>query len=336
MPQLSYSQNAIIAQPGMVFDGDVFDQKRISRICSAVCPFGSLVEMDANGLAQPVQDATTLSGTVTLTNASASITFSTAQTLAAGQAVIFSDQPSVVYYLAAAVAASTAGTLTVLYSGTGGAGKLTSTGFSTANLLGVTIFDPMGEEEDYTPWSVPVTLAGTVTVTNASASVTFSTAQTLKAGTFLVFSAQPGVPYVVLTTTSASTTATLTVAFSGTGGAGGTTTSNGGGSTCPGYKIGRAIPILRAGRIWGLGDATGTTPLYGPINVHHSSTGANPQGVFTYSAVSLTVGNEIDVATGVTLLQPGGMVGFTAGVAPTTSVDPFGNSFSVYPIEVRL
>ena len=329
MPQLSYSQNAIIAQPGMVMDGDVFSQDRVSRICSQVIPFGSLCEMDANGNCQLVQDATTLSGTVTVTNGSASATFSTAQTIAAGTALIFNDQPSVVYYAAAAVAASTALTLTVLYSGTGGAGKLTSLLFNPKS-LGIAIFDPLGEEENYVPWTVPTTLAGTVTVTNNSTTVTFSTAQTLAQGAMLVFSAQGGVPYFVQTATSASTTATLSVAYSGTTSSTGTTSLQGGGSTCPGYKIGRSVPLLRKGRIWALSDGGGTIVSYGAVNVWHSST-TGLQGVFTFSAPALTVGSEISAAPGITVYQPN-----TGANQPSSVTDSFGNTFFMTPVEINI
>jgi hypothetical protein len=59
-----------------------------------------------------------LTGTVTLTNGSASITFSVAQTLAAGTALMFSAQPGVIYQLAASITAATAATLTSVYTGT--------------------------------------------------------------------------------------------------------------------------------------------------------------------------------------------------------------------------
>jgi len=338
MPQLSYSQNAIIAQPGMVFDGDIFYQDRVSRIASQVLPFGALVEFDSNGNAQLVQDATTLAGTVTVANGSAAITFSTAQTLSAGTLIYFSDQPSVTYQLAANVAAATSGTLTVLYSGTGGSGKTASIPFSPAS-IGVVIFDPMGEEENYTPWSVPVTLAGTVSTTNGSTAITFSTAQTLTAGTMLIFSggtysvgvSQTGVPYFLATSITASTSGTLTLAFGGTA-TGLSVTSQGAGATCPGYKIGRSVPILRHGRIWVLGDGGGTYGTNGgTINVHHSSTGLNPQGVFTFSAASQTSGNEIDVAPGVKLFSPNNGPPATG---PASVTDSFGNVFFIYPVQI--
>lgn len=68
-----------------------------------------------------------LAGTVTLTNGSPSLTFSQNQTLAAGTQFVFSDQPGVPYTLQSAISASTSGTLTTNYTGTGGSGKTTST-----------------------------------------------------------------------------------------------------------------------------------------------------------------------------------------------------------------
>lgn len=65
--------------------------------------------------------------------------------------------------------------------------------------------------------SVPnVALAGTVAVTNASANITFSVAQTLAQGTSIVFASQPGVAYVIQTAITASTTAVLTANYTGT------------------------------------------------------------------------------------------------------------------------
>ena len=330
MPQLGYSQNAIIAQPGMLMDGPDQAYDKVSRICTEVIPFGSLCEMDANGNCQLVQDSTTLAGTVTVTNGSATATFTTAQTLPAGQALTFSDQPGVVYYLAAALVAATAATLTVLYSGTGGSGKLASLPFAPKS-LGVAIFDPMGAEENYVSWSVPLVLAGTVDVTNGSAAITFSTAQTLAAGSIVTFGSQPGVVYFIAVAVAASTAGTLTSNYVGPSNGATTTTSNNGGSTCPGYKAGTSVPLLRRGRIWGLGDGAGTQTLYGPINVHASSTGANAQGVFTFSATSQTVGNEIQVAPGCTVYQPN-----TGGVQPGTVTDPFGNVFANIPLSINL
>lgn len=333
MPQLSYSQDAIIAQPGMPMDGDMFEQGRVSRVCSQIVPFGTLCETDVNGYAVPLQAATTLAGTVTVTAASAAITFTTAQTLPQGQALVFSDQPGVVYYLAAAIAAGTAGTLTQNYSGAGGAAKLASLAPYFPNLLGIAVLNPMAEEEDYVPWSLPVALAGTVTLTNASTALTFSVAQTLAAGQQIVFSDQPGKIYFISAATVASTTAVLTSNYLGTGGAGKTSTVQNGAGQCKGFRAGRVGSFMRQGRIWALGDGAGTVKQYGSINVRHSSTGANAQGVFTFGALSQVVGAEVDVAPGCLIYQPPGQG--SAG-APQSVTDPFGNTFFIYPVEINV
>ena len=52
-------------------------------------------------------------------------------------------------------------------------------------------------------------LSGTVAVTNGNSSITFSVAQTLPAGTAIVFASQPGVYYQIQAAITASTTATL-------------------------------------------------------------------------------------------------------------------------------
>jgi len=67
-----------------------------------------------------------LSGTVTTTNGSTAITFSTNQTLPEGSLLQFSNQPGVTYCLAAAVSSSTSGTLSANYTGTGGSGQTTT------------------------------------------------------------------------------------------------------------------------------------------------------------------------------------------------------------------
>jgi hypothetical protein len=327
MPQLSVTQNAIPAQPGMAFDAEASRRDVVSRVAAVNIPFGVLCELTSTGTAQPVQDATTLSGTVTVTNGSASITFSTAQTLAQGQIVYFSDQPTVPYRMALAVSASTSGTLDRLYSGTGGASKLTSLGFNPA-LIGISIFDPLGVEQNYVSWAVPTVLSGTVSVTNNSTSITFSTNQTLAQGTPIVFTSQPGVQYFLAQAITATTGAQLTTAYTGTTNGSTTTTLPQAGSTNVGWKQGTAVPFMRAGRIWVAGDASGSAVQSGPINVHHSSTGANPQGVFTFlTAPVMTVGNEIDVAPNCTVWNPG--LSYNGQYT-----DPFGNVFSMYVVEI--
>lgn len=347
MPQLIYSQDAVIAMPGMPFDGEIFSQDKVSRICASAIPFGAYCEFDANGNAQLLQDATTLAGTVTLTNASASITFSTAQTLAAGAVLIFSDQPTMTYKLAAAVAASTSGTLDRLYSGTGGAGKLTTLVaggnpvlanqnmvLDETKMIGISVLSPFADEEDYVPWSVATTLAGTVTLTNASPTLTFSQNQTLAAGTQLTFSDQPGVIYFVKTATSASTSATLTTNYTGTGGSGKTTIAQNGNGTAAGYKKGRLGTFMRRGRIWVLGDGAGTALFNGPINVNHSST-TGSQGVFTFTGFTQTAGSEVDVAPGCQIYQPGYPIGSGSALA-SSFTDQMGNTFFIYPVEINL
>lgn len=257
-PQTSYSQTAIAAQPGQPFDAEVSRQDTVSRIASVNIAFGTYCELNSSGLAVPMQDATTLAGTVGVTNGSATATFSTAQTLPQGQALIFASQPGVIYYLAAALAAATAATLTQNYSGTTNASTTTSTGFNP-NAIGIAMGGELSAEEAYVPFAVPASSSG---------------------------------------------------------------------STASGWLKGQSVTFMRRGRIWAAGDATGTSLRYGAINVHHSSDGTHAQGVFTFSAVSPTAGNEIDVAPGVTVWNP--------DLAAATYTDPFGNTFNVYPVEVHL
>lgn len=265
-PQLSYAQNAIIAQPGMPFDGEVFSQDRVSRILSTRIPFGTHCS-DVNGVAVPTQDATT------------------------------------------------------------------GASFKPA-ALGILILSPMQEEEDYAPWSIPAAVSGTVTLTQNSTAITFSAAQSFPAGTTFVFSDSPGVPYFLSKTIAAATAAVLTTPYLGAGGAGKTTVSSGLASVAPGLKAGRVGAFMRKGRIWVAGDGGGTALLTGAaINLVHSSTGANPQGVFTFTAVQTTVGNEIDVAPGCVVWQPNGS-GSTG--ATVSSTDSMGNTFVTYPVEINV
>jgi hypothetical protein len=267
MPQLSYSQNAIAAQPGMAFDLDASSSDSVSRIAAVNIPFGVYCELTSTGLAQPLQDSTT------------------------GAA----------------------------FPG-------------TAGLIGISKFEPFANEQQYVSWQVPAALAGTILVTNASASVTFSTAQTLPAGAELVFASQPGVIYFLQTALAAATAGTLTAVYSGVTAAATTTTQLGAGSTAIGWAKGMVVPFKRRGRIWVAGDATGTALRYGAINVNHSSTAAFAQGVFTFSAVSATAGHEIDIAPSCTVWNPD-LLGGTTGI---TYTDPFGNTFKVYPVEINL
>lgn len=194
--------------------------------------------------------------------------------------------------------------------------------------IGISVFDPLGVEQNYTTWQVPLALAGTVAVTNGSASVTFSTAQTLPAGAEIVFASQPGVPYFLLTALAAGTAGTLTQKYGGTTAGATTTTQLGTGSQASGWLKGMLVPFMRRGRIWTAWDGGGTLVRGGPINLRHSSTGANPQGLFTFTAAQTTVGNEIDIAPNCSVWNPS----LSAGAY----VDPFGNSFNVVPVGISL
>lgn len=171
-------------------------------------------------------------------------------------------------------------------------------------------------------------IAGTVSVTNASPNITFSQAQTILAGTRLTFASQAGVVYILGEDITAGTAGVLDVNYTGTTNASTTASLPGAsygpsligvsvmdvvgaeqgyqtyqvpnagvGSTFVGYPKGRAVPVCRKGRIWTLWDGSTSTPLPfpdGSMNVIHSSTGANPQGVVTTKAPSTTAGFEID------------------------------------------
>lgn len=327
MPQLNYSQNAPAAQPGMLFDAEMSARDVVTAVAAVNIPFGVYCELNAAGQAVPLQDAG-LSGTVTVTNGNSSITFSTAQTLSQGQGLQFSDQPGVTYYLAAAVTNSTSGTLTQNYTGTGGAGKLAAKSPYSPLALGISIFDPLGVEQNYVTWTVTTTLAGTVNVVSGSPTVTFSQNQNLAQGSQLVFSSQAGTVYF-LAQAASGTVGTLTQNYGGTSNGAATATVPGAGSSAVGWRAGTAVPFLRQGRIWVAGDASGTALQYGAVNVHHSSNGTTSQGVFTFLGQNFTVGSEVDVAPGCTVFNPG-------LTWKSQYTDPFGNVFSVYPVEIRI
>lgn len=119
-------------------------------------------------------------GTVTTTQGSPSITFSTSQTMAAGGCLVFNGtggQPGVYYALSGSVS-GTAGTLTGVYAGIGGA----------------------GETFTYLP-----PLAGTADVINGSSTVATSTTQvgSVLVGDSVQFTAQLGTYYTVEAVTAA-------------------------------------------------------------------------------------------------------------------------------------
>lgn len=103
------------------------------------------------------------------------------------------------------------------------------------------------------------------------------------------------------------------------------------GSTFAGYPIGFSVPVVRRGRIWTLWDGSTATALplaIGAMNVIHSSTGANPQGVVTTKAPQTTAGFEIDVLAGAVLYDPRQYSG--------TYTDAFGTTTSMVVMEVGL
>lgn len=192
-------------------------------------------------------DFTTLSGTATVTASSATVAFTVAQTLAANTPITFSSQPTTVYTIQTATIASTTATLTSNYSGSTTSGVTATTGGSAA-FTGFFWLDvpannvsPKPGAVSQVPWIdsatlallragsiveqpfispyLPTagTLAGTVTVTNGSPTLTFTVAQSLPANTTLTFSNQTGNAhsYTVQTATNSSTSATLTTNFTG-------------------------------------------------------------------------------------------------------------------------
>lgn len=98
------------------------------------------------------------------------------------------------------------------------------------------------------------------------------------------------------------------------------------------YQVGEMVPCARRGRIFVAWDGGGTWPSTGPVRLQHSSTGAFPQGVFTMTAASTTVGHEIDLVPAIN--------GFVTGIQPDRSqaayVDAFGNTISVAVVSLNL
>ena len=96
--------------------------------------------------------------------------------------------------------------------------------------------------------------------------------------------------------------------------------------------LGRDVKLLVLDVDWVLTDGGGTFLQYGAINVNHSSTGAHAQGVFTYTAVQSTAGNEIDICPNATVWNPA-LIG---GVTGPTFTDSFGNTFNTLVVEINL
>lgn len=101
------------------------------------------------------------------------------------------------------------------------------------------------------------------------------------------------------------------------------------GSTSTGYPKGAVVPFLRKGRIWMAYDGGGTPVRIGVGNIWHSSDGTHLQGVVTFTAVSATVGAEIDLMlAGMTVWNPTLLAG--------SYTDSFGVSASVCAVSLNL
>ena len=81
-----------------------------------------------------------ITGTVALVNGSSSVTFSQTQTLPTGTQLYFAEQPGIIYTLASAITAGTAGTLTQPYTGTSAALSLVTIPGAGWQLIGETIY----------------------------------------------------------------------------------------------------------------------------------------------------------------------------------------------------
>jgi hypothetical protein len=104
----------------------------------------------------------------------------------------------------------------------------------------------------------------------------------------------------------------------------------GAGTSTPGYAQGARVPVLRRGRVWAAYDGQGTPTRIGSVNVWHSSTGANPQGVITFTATSGTAGSEVSTA-------PSSFESFNPdGTQIVSGNDQFGNAVSAIVVSVNL
>ena len=105
---------------------------------------------------------------------------------------------------------------------------------------------------------------------------------------------------------------------------------SGGGSSTKGYPAGYRVPVLRRGRIWMAYDGQGTPTRIGSVNVWHSSTGAHPQGVITFTATSAGAGTEVSTA-------PSSFESFNPdGTQAFSGTDSFGNAISAICVSVNL
>lgn len=191
-------------------DGTVGDQYKFSIV-------GSDGKSHAVSYLNVPNPGVAVTGTVSVTNGSANITFSSAQTMNKGDLLTFSSQPGVYYALSANVVASTSGILTANYTGTTAA---------SATSTKLAIFGA----------------GGTCAVTNGSATVTTTSSQigVVLPGDSVTFASQLGVYYVVFSVTN--TTITLASPYTGT--TAGTTTGN---DVCTPATAASAIQALIAG-----------------------------------------------------------------------------------------
>jgi predicted RecA/RadA family phage recombinase len=88
-----------------------------------------------------------------------------------------------------------------------------------------------------------------------------------------------------------------------------------------GYAAGQPVPVCRKGKVFALFDGGGTLAEWVAPNVWHSSTGADLQGVFTFSATATTAGHEIDtMLAGVLAIHKEFSGSFTDGFNQTVKV----------------
>lgn len=94
--------------------------------------------------------------------------------------------------------------------------NLTHTAIASVNAALNAILDTPIGSGGFMDWYTDASVTGTVSVTNGSASITFSTAQTIAAGTIIQFASQAGQLYALASAVSSSTSGTLTAVYLGT------------------------------------------------------------------------------------------------------------------------
>lgn len=116
-----------------------------------------------------------LTGTVSVVSGNTGITFSANQTLDAGTVLVFASQPTVSYQLAAAIDASTSGSLTGQYSGTT-TGSTTATPAVIAAMQSVAI-GPTPTVNDGTLTEITTAVSGWISVNNPAIGSTPNSSQ---------------------------------------------------------------------------------------------------------------------------------------------------------------